>query len=78
MAVSSHFRLISELMALNVLAVCDVFAVAIKETVGFQQLQKCGGAKYHKGRKPDWYFAEPEPPTGRRSAYRPVETVEKL
>jgi hypothetical protein len=23
---------------------------------------KCGGAKHHKGRKPDWCFAEPEPP----------------
>jgi hypothetical protein len=30
-------------------AVYDVFAVAIKETVGFQQPQKCGGEKPHKG-----------------------------
>jgi hypothetical protein len=30
----------------------DVFAVAIKETVGFQQLQKCAGTKSHKGRSP--------------------------
>jgi hypothetical protein len=28
-------------MAYNVPAVYDVFAVAIKETVGFQQPQKC-------------------------------------
>ena len=33
----------------NVPAVCDVFVVAIKETVGFQQPQKCGGEKPHKG-----------------------------
>jgi hypothetical protein len=32
-------------MAHNVPAVYDVFAVAIKETVGFQQPQKCGGEK---------------------------------
>jgi len=25
---------------------------------------KCGGAKPHKGRKPDCGFAEPEPPIG--------------
>jgi len=30
----------------------------------FQHTKKCGGAKRHKGRKPDWCFAEPEPPTG--------------
>jgi len=56
-------------MAHNVLAVCDGFAVAIKERGAFQQPQNCGGAKHHKGRKPDWCFAEPEPPNGRRSAY---------
>jgi len=44
-------------MAHNVLAVCDVFAVAIKEREAFQQPQKCGGAKMHKGRKPDCIFA---------------------
>jgi hypothetical protein len=38
-------------------AVCDVFAVAIKERGAFQQPQKCGGAKMHKGRKPDCIFA---------------------
>jgi hypothetical protein len=37
--------------------VYDVFAVAIKETVGFQQLQKCGGEKPHKGRKADCGFS---------------------
>jgi hypothetical protein len=30
-------------MAYNVPAVCDVFAVAMGETAGFQQPQKCGG-----------------------------------
>jgi len=48
----------------NVPAVCDGFAVAIKEREAFQQPQNCGVAKLHKGRKPDWSFAEPEPPTG--------------
>jgi hypothetical protein len=50
-------------MLCNVPAVCDVFAVAIKETEGFQQPQKCGVVKLHKGRKPDCGFTEPEPPT---------------
>jgi hypothetical protein len=36
----------------------------IKERKVFQQLQNCGGAKRHEGRKPDWCFAEPEPPLG--------------
>ena len=49
-------------IAHNVPAVCDGFAVAIKEHEVFQQPQNCGGAKRHKGRKPDWRFAEPEPP----------------
>jgi hypothetical protein len=31
-----------DLMSHNVPAVYDVFAVAIKETAGFQQPQKCG------------------------------------
>jgi len=51
-------------MAHNVSAVCDGFAVAIKERGAFQQPQNCGEAKRHKGRKPDWRFAEPEPPIG--------------
>ncbi|WP_461247122.1 hypothetical protein [Treponema sp. R6D11] len=51
-------------MAHNVSAVCDGFAVAIEERGAFQQPQNCGGAKRHKGRKPDWRFAEPEPPKG--------------
>jgi hypothetical protein len=36
-------------MAHNVPAVYDVFASPIKETVGFQGLQKCGGEKPYKG-----------------------------
>jgi hypothetical protein len=44
-------------IALNVPAVYDVFAVAIKETVGFQQPQKCGGEKPHKGRSPSRLLA---------------------
>jgi hypothetical protein len=32
-------------MSHNVPGVYDVFAVAIKETAGFQQPQKCGGEK---------------------------------
>jgi len=39
-------------IALNVPAVYDVFVVAIKEREAFQQPQKCGGEKYHKGRSP--------------------------
>jgi hypothetical protein len=34
----------------NVPAVYDVFAVAIKKREAFQQPQKCGGEKPHKGR----------------------------
>jgi hypothetical protein len=37
-----YFQKISEKMAFNVPAVYDVFASPIKETVGFQGLQKCG------------------------------------
>jgi len=43
-------------MAFNVPAVYDVFAVAIKEREAFQQPQKCGEAKYHKGAKPRLVF----------------------
>jgi hypothetical protein len=39
----------------------DVFAVAIKETVGFQQPQKCGRRKMHKGRSPTAFFCSPIP-----------------
>jgi hypothetical protein len=35
------FQKISKIIAPNVPAVYDVFAVAIKETGGFQQPQKC-------------------------------------
>jgi hypothetical protein len=38
-------------------AVCDGFVVAIKEHEVFQQPQNCGGAKHHKGRKPDCVFS---------------------
>jgi len=31
---------------------------------------KCGGAKPHKGEKPDCGFAEPEPPERAVSSYR--------
>ena len=37
-------------LAHNVMAVCDGFAVAIKEREVCQQPQNCGGAKHHKGR----------------------------
>jgi hypothetical protein len=37
-----NFRDFQELIAHNVPAVYDVFAVAIKEREAFQQLQKCG------------------------------------
>ena len=37
-------------MAHNVPAVCDGFAVAIKEHEVFQQPQNCGAVKHHKGR----------------------------
>jgi len=32
----------------------------MSETVGFAGLQKCGGAKYRRGRKPERCFAEPK------------------
>jgi hypothetical protein len=44
-------------IAHNVLAVTDVFAVAKKEHEVFQQPQKCGGEKPHKGRQPDCGFS---------------------
>jgi hypothetical protein len=43
----------------NVPAVYDVFAVAIKECVAFQQPQKCGGEKPHQGRSPTAVFRSP-------------------
>jgi hypothetical protein len=46
-------------MAYNVPAVYDIFASPIKETVGFQGLQKCGGEKPHKGRRPTAVFRSP-------------------
>jgi hypothetical protein len=47
----------SKNIAHNVPVVYDVFAVAIKEREAFQQPQKCGGEKPHKGRKPDCGFS---------------------
>jgi hypothetical protein len=41
---------ISDFMAHNVPAVYDVFASPIKETVGFQGLQKCAGVRRGKER----------------------------
>jgi hypothetical protein len=66
-----YFTKNSKPIAHNVPAVYDVFAVAIRETVGFQQPQKCGGEKTHKGRSPTAFFRSPK----RRQAfcvYRPV------
>jgi hypothetical protein len=45
------------------LAVTDVFVVAIKEHEVFQQPQKCGGEKTHKGRSPTAVFRSPSRPT---------------
>jgi hypothetical protein len=53
------FRIFQTFVSHNVPAVYDVFAVAIKETVGFQQPQKCGGEKPHKGRSPTAVFRSP-------------------
>jgi hypothetical protein len=59
-------------MSHNVPAVYDVFAVAIKECEAFQQPQKCGGEKPHKGRKADWGFFVARGRYCARSIYRPV------
>jgi hypothetical protein len=58
-SVLNNFKQILGGIAHNVPAVYDVFAVAIKETVGFQQPQKCGGEKMHKGRSPTAFFRSP-------------------
>jgi hypothetical protein len=55
MIFSDNFRK----MAYNVPALYDGFAVAIRETAGFQQPQKCGGEKPHKGRRPTGVFLRP-------------------
>jgi hypothetical protein len=57
-------------MAHNVPAVYDVFAVAIKEREAFQQPQKCGGAKHHKGRSPTGVLCSPS----RRQAAKHIQT----
>ena len=62
-------------MSHNVPAVYDVFAVAIRETVGFQQPQKCGGEKPHKGRRPTGVFRSPRAllrPKHIQSCYMPL------
>jgi hypothetical protein len=53
------FQLLLGGIAYNVPAVYDVFAVAIKECGAFQQPQKCGGEKPHKGRRPTAVFRSP-------------------
>ena len=47
----------------------DVFVVAIKEHEVFQQPQKCGGEKTHKGRSPTAFFVV-RAAERRRSVYR--------
>jgi hypothetical protein len=47
---TTYFTECQAQIAYNVPAVCDVFAVAINEHEAFQQPQKCGGEKPHKGR----------------------------
>jgi hypothetical protein len=59
MAASIFLQKIPDFISHNVPAVYDVFAVAIKETVGFQQPQKCGGEKPHQGRRPTAVFRSP-------------------
>jgi len=58
---SSHFYYLSKYfkkLALNVPAVYDVFCGCDKGNAKhFQQPQKCGGAKHHKGACADWCFA---------------------
>jgi hypothetical protein len=52
------------------LQVTDVFAVAIKEREAFQQQQKCGGAKYRRGRSPNGVLWNPNRPNRAVSSYR--------
>ena len=66
-----HILNIFSPIAHNVPAVYDVFASPIKETVGFQQPQKCGYEKPHKGRRPTAVFRSPSRQR-RRSIYSPV------
>jgi hypothetical protein len=46
-------------MSYTVPAVYAVFAGAIKEREAYQQPQKCGGKKPHKGRSPTAVFRSP-------------------
>jgi hypothetical protein len=59
MAATHDFQKISGFISHNVSAVYDVFAVAIKECVAFQQPQKYGGEKPHKGHRPTAVFRSP-------------------
>jgi hypothetical protein len=68
---SIYFRPIPAQISYNVLAVTDVFAIAIKEHEVFQQPQKCGGEKTHKGRSPTGVFRSPSR-RRRRCSYSPV------
>jgi hypothetical protein len=55
----NNFQQILGQISHNVPAVSDVFASPIKETVGFQGLQKCSGEKPRKGRSPTAVFRSP-------------------
>ena len=55
---------------MSVPAVCDGFAVAIKERGAFQQPQNCGGAKHYKGRSPTGVLRNPS----RRKAAKRIQT----
>jgi hypothetical protein len=57
-----NFKKILGIIAHNVPAVYDVFAVAIKEREAFQQPQKCGWSKAWE--RSDLAERNPEPPTG--------------
>jgi hypothetical protein len=54
-----HCNFILVFLSHNVPAVCDGFAVAIKEHEVFQQPQNCGGVKHHKGRSPTGVLRNP-------------------
>jgi hypothetical protein len=53
----SSITLIFQKLAPNVPVVYNGFAVAIKEHEVFQQPQKCGGEKTHKGACADCVFS---------------------
>jgi len=53
----------------------DVFAARISETVGFAGLQKCGGAKYRRGRSPNGVLRNPKMPNRHFCANRVLDEV---